>query len=72
MTRLTSTLALAVCLATALIAPASANNRGRATIRVRPTQVIQDVLETAPAGAKVIVDAGTYYEQLEIKTDGIE
>ncbi|KAG4437851.1 hypothetical protein IFR05_006653 [Cadophora sp. M221] len=72
MTRFTSTLALAVCLATALITPASAHNGGRATIRVRPTQVIQDVLKTAPAGAKVIVDPGTYYEQLEIKTDGIE
>ncbi|KAH7364059.1 pectin lyase fold/virulence factor [Rhexocercosporidium sp. MPI-PUGE-AT-0058] len=71
MTRFTSTLGLAVCLAITLITPASANNE-RTTIRVRPTQVIQNALNTAPAGAKVIVDAGTYYEQLEIKTDGIE
>ncbi|KAH7417433.1 pectin lyase fold/virulence factor [Cadophora sp. MPI-SDFR-AT-0126] len=69
MARFTSTFALALV---ALIDIASAHNGGRATIRVRPTECIQKALNTAPAGSKVIVDAGTYYEQLEIKTDGIE
>ncbi|KAK0119314.1 hypothetical protein ONS95_008158 [Cadophora gregata] len=71
MARFTSTFALALA-AFAGVATAHNNNGGRATIRVRPTQCIQQALRTAPAGSKVIVDEGTYYEQLEITTDGIE
>lgn len=62
MTRFTSTLTLAACLTVAFVNTASVNNGGRATIRVKPTQAIQSALNTAPARAKVIVDAGTYYD----------
>lgn len=41
------------------------------TIRVRSGQSIQQALNKAPYGSRVVVEAGTYAEQISIQKDGI-
>jgi len=49
----------------------TARKGGDKTIRVRAGQSIQAAINTAPRGSRIVVDPGTYTEQLLIKTDGI-
>lgn len=41
------------------------------TIRVRSGESIQKALNKAPRGSRIVVEAGTYAEQVTIRTDGI-
>lgn len=51
-----------------LVGPASAH--GGNSI-VKPGESIQEALDAADPGERIVVRAGTYHEQLTIKTDGI-
>lgn len=59
-----------VCVASVgLVGPASAH--GGSTI-VRPGESIQDAIDGASPGDRIVVRAGNYAEQLTIETDGID
>jgi nitrous oxidase accessory protein NosD len=53
-----------------LINPVSAYPKGK-TFHVTEGQSIQDVIMSAKGGDKIVVEKGTYQEQLTITTDGI-
>ena len=55
-----------VCLLS-LVSPASAGN----TVQVKAGQPIQAAIHAAAPGTRIVVEAGTYHEQITIQKDGI-
>lgn len=63
--------ALVLALASTLALGTDQQRRAARTIYVKSGQKIQKAIKSAPPGSEIVVAAGTYYEQILIKKDGI-
>lgn len=69
--RVTLILAAVCVTSVALISPASAHGGGTTYVRPGPGTPIQQAIDAAAPGDRIVVGRGTYAEQLKIDKDGI-